>query len=71
MELTPFRHVVGVDPSSKMIEKAREGITADALPGQLQYELSPAESLPFIKDGSVDLLVSGMSSDNDIARAPP
>ena len=60
MELTPFRRIVGVDPSAKMIEEARAGITADALPGQLQYEQSPAESLPFIEDGSVDLVVSGM-----------
>lgn len=63
VELTPFRHIVGFDPSAKMIEQAKKGIAANgtggALPGQLRYEVSRAESLYSVKDSSVDLVVSG------------
>lgn len=45
-----------------MIEQARKQVATDALPGQIRFEQSPAESLPFIKDGSVDLVVAGMST---------
>ena len=57
-ELTPFRKVIGVDPSAKMIEQAKQNISA-GLPNQIEYVQSPAESLPFIADQSVDMIISG------------
>ncbi|KAJ3481479.1 hypothetical protein NLI96_g7625 [Meripilus lineatus] len=66
VELTPFRHIVGFDPSAKMIEQAKKGIAANgtggALPGQLRYEVSRAESLYSVKDSSVDLVVSAQAA---------
>ncbi|KAH7890650.1 S-adenosyl-L-methionine-dependent methyltransferase [Phlebopus sp. FC_14] len=46
-ELTPFRHVTGVDPSTNMIQSARE---------------SPAETLSFLEDGSVDLVIAAQAA---------
>lgn len=66
MELTPFKRVVGVDPSAKMIESAREMTLTNAQStnsvnvNQFEYVQSSAEDLPFLEDGSVDLVVSGM-----------
>ena len=67
-ELTPFRTVIGVEPSSKMIAQAQaqsqaqssgEGALMEGVPGQISYVQSAAESLPFLEDGSVDMIVSG------------
>lgn len=60
-ELTPFRKVIGVDPSAKMVEQAQQSI-GTGLPNQIEYVQSPAESLPFIADRSVDMIVSGQLS---------
>ena len=62
VELTPFKRVIGVDPSAKMIESAREMTLTSALStseNQFEYLQSSAESLPFLEDESVDLVVSG------------
>jgi len=61
-ELTPFQHVIGVDPSAKMVDQAKENIQTAALPGQLEYVQSAAETLPFVKDGSVDLIISAQAA---------
>ena len=64
-ESTPFRQVIGVDPRAKVIESAREMTFPNAQstnsvnPNQFEYLQSSAESLPFLEDGSVDLVVSG------------
>ena len=64
-ELTPFKRVIGVDPSAKMIESAREMAFADPQSTnsvnvtQFEYVQSSAESLPFLEDRSVDLVISG------------
>ncbi|KAI0795021.1 S-adenosyl-L-methionine-dependent methyltransferase [Abortiporus biennis] len=62
LELIPFRHIIGVDPSAKMIEQAKQSLPSEALPGQLEYVQSPAEDLPFLKDGSVDLVTSAQAA---------
>ena len=59
MELTPFRKVIGVDPSAKMIEQARQTI-ASRSSNQIEYIQSPAESMPFLPNGSIDMIVSGL-----------
>lgn len=69
-ELTPFKHIIGVDPSSKMIDQARALLSASQsdpsndnklLPGtEIEFVQSAAEDLRFLQDGSVDLLIAGM-----------
>jgi ubiquinone/menaquinone biosynthesis C-methylase UbiE len=67
-ELTPFKRVVGVDPSAKMIEVAKQLAMENAQStnsenvNQFEYVQSEAENLSFLKDGSVDLLISGQFS---------
>lgn len=60
-ECLPFVRVIGVDPSAKMLEEARKVPKPTELKGELEYVQSGAEKLPFLKDGSVDLIVSGTS----------
>lgn len=57
-ELTHFQKVIGVDPSNKMIEQA----SASETTGQVEFRQSSAEDLPFLEDGSVDLITSGPQS---------
>ena len=62
MELTPFKRVIGVDPSANMIESAREMTalsTNSVNVNQFEYLQSSAESLPFLEDEGVDLVVLG------------
>ena len=62
MELTPFKRVIGVNPGAKMIESAREMTalsTNSVNVNQFEYLQSSAESLLFLEDESVDLVVSG------------
>lgn len=61
-ELTPFQRIIGVEPSAKMVEQAKLQAQNTALQGQLDYVQSSAESLPFIEDGSVDLIVSAQAA---------
>lgn len=58
-ELTPFCRVIGVDPSPRMIEQAKQSVSV-GLANQVQYVQSPAESMPFLPDGSVDMIISGL-----------
>lgn len=79
-ELTPFTHVLGIDPSENMIRSAREalkkrqpqlqqvddvsdvGSRPPQSPGQtIGFIQSPAESLDFIADESVDLVIAAQS----------
>ncbi|OBZ78374.1 Trans-aconitate 3-methyltransferase [Grifola frondosa] len=66
VELTPFKRVIGVDPSARMIEQAREG--AKAGPGGLdvssrvEFVQSSAERLGFLEDGSVDLIIAAQAA---------
>ena len=63
VELTPFKRIVGVDPSARMIEQARESVKTQLagidLSEQIHFEQSAAEDLKTINDGSVDLMIAG------------
>ncbi|KAI1798269.1 S-adenosyl-L-methionine-dependent methyltransferase [Ganoderma leucocontextum] len=66
VELTPFKRVIGVDPSAKMIEQARESVKSRLagldLSAQIEFHQSSAEVLPLIQDGSVDLLTAAQAA---------
>ncbi|KAH9940649.1 S-adenosyl-L-methionine-dependent methyltransferase [Amylocystis lapponica] len=62
IELTPFKNIVGVDPSAGMIEKATQGVQALGLADRVRFVQSAAESLAFVEDGSVDLVVSAQAA---------
>ena len=58
--LSPFKRVIGVDPSAKMVESAIRHIQSlGPETGQFEFVQSPAEKLLFLEDDSVDLVVSG------------
>ncbi|OJA20052.1 hypothetical protein AZE42_13044 [Rhizopogon vesiculosus] len=62
VELTPFMRVTGVDPSSKMIEVAQATLKAQPVStGQNDYVQASAENLPFLEDGSVDLVIAAQA----------
>ncbi|KAG2160194.1 S-adenosyl-L-methionine-dependent methyltransferase [Suillus bovinus] len=62
VELTPFKRVTGVDPSSKMIEIAQSTLkNTPANTGQYEYTQASAESLTFLEDSSVDLVISAQA----------
>ncbi|CAL1711001.1 unnamed protein product [Somion occarium] len=61
-ELTPFQRIIGVDPSNKMIEQAKQNVQATTLPNQVEYIQSSAEDLHFLKDGEVDLIISAQAA---------
>ncbi|PSS08920.1 hypothetical protein PHLCEN_2v3410 [Hermanssonia centrifuga] len=45
-----------------MIEQASQSLAASSLPGQIQYIQSAAEQLPFLENGSVDLIASAQAA---------
>jgi ubiquinone/menaquinone biosynthesis C-methylase UbiE len=64
--LSRFDHIIGIDPSESMIEKARAAATAPAAARgpsspQITFLKHSAEDLDFLEDRSVDLVVSGTS----------
>lgn len=59
--LTPFRHVIGVDPSRKMIENARATIGA-VDPPKFRFEVSSAEDVHTLEDGTADLIISAQAA---------
>ncbi|KIY61808.1 S-adenosyl-L-methionine-dependent methyltransferase [Cylindrobasidium torrendii FP15055 ss-10] len=64
VELTPFKNVVGVDPSEKMLEGARAHVLetlGQDVTDTFQFHQSVAEELPFIEDGSVDLTIAAQA----------
>ncbi|EMD36577.1 hypothetical protein CERSUDRAFT_115612 [Gelatoporia subvermispora B] len=77
LELTPFKHIIGVDPSDRMIMQASQALqshnsTLNAdnsalientpLASRVRFIQGPAESLDFLEDGSVDLIVSAQAA---------
>ncbi|KAF5343091.1 hypothetical protein D9758_016020 [Tetrapyrgos nigripes] len=69
-ELTPFKHIIGVDPGAGMIKKAKEYVaelypepTSTTRRGQtFDFVQSSAEKLDFIEDGSVDLVIAAQAA---------
>jgi SAM-dependent methyltransferase len=62
-ELTPFKRVIGVDPSANMIDVARQSTAqlGNSVNGTcFEYINGNAENLPFLEDGSVDLITAGV-----------
>ncbi|KDQ53965.1 hypothetical protein JAAARDRAFT_136509 [Jaapia argillacea MUCL 33604] len=60
-ELSPFKHIIGVDPSAKMLDEAREATKQLGLSNEFKYIQSSAEDLSFLEDGSVDLIVTAQA----------
>ena len=56
-----FTHLIGADPSEGMISQARS-LTPSAQYPNITYEVAPAEYLPFVQSGSVDMVVAGQSA---------
>jgi trans-aconitate 3-methyltransferase len=56
-----FDKVIGTDPSEGMIKQAKTATTADEYPN-VEYVQASAESLPFVKDNSVDMVVAGQAA---------
>lgn len=56
-----FQKVIGIDPSTRMISTARQTTPITSYPN-LEFRVSSAESLAFIPDASVDLVVSGQAA---------
>ncbi|KAJ9232878.1 hypothetical protein DTO169E5_7274 [Paecilomyces variotii] len=54
-----FTKVYGVDQSAGMIEQARQKTPVST---NIEYRQASAESLPFLEDGSVDLVVAGQAA---------
>ncbi len=59
--LRPDAHVVGVDPSTDMVEHALRRATSAGVSERVETRVASAESLPF-PDASVDLVVSSLSA---------
>ncbi|KAI0929476.1 hypothetical protein AcV7_005320 [Taiwanofungus camphoratus] len=68
LELTPFAHIVGADPSAKMIEQATAGLRVHTQQGypdlaeRVRFVQSPAEELGWMDSESVDLIVSAQAA---------
>jgi len=56
-----FGHVIGTDPSPGMIKKSKDLTPSTDYPN-VEYQVASAESLPFVKDGSVDMVVAGQAA---------
>lgn len=56
-----FKEVIGTDPSPGMVKQAQSQTPTSEYPN-VTYREAGAESLPFIEDGSVDMVVSGQAA---------
>ncbi|KAG2052892.1 S-adenosyl-L-methionine-dependent methyltransferase [Suillus hirtellus] len=62
IELTPFKRITGVNPSSKMIQVAQGTIkNTPTSTGQYKYIQVSAENLAFSEDSSMDLVISAQA----------
>ena len=57
----PFKRVIGIDPSEKMVEQARLALPQNGV-DQIEFAQGSAEDLSMLQDSSVDLVVSGLVS---------
>jgi SAM-dependent methyltransferase len=63
VELTPFKQIIGVDPSEKMIGNAREYVKSKGITvNDVQFRQSGAEELSFIESESVDLITAAQAA---------
>jgi SAM-dependent methyltransferase len=76
-ELTPFKQVIGVDPSGKMIDAARKSAASHAQltntedVNRFKYVKGDAENLSFLEDGSVDLIIAGPHNGIEFWKGSP
>lgn len=56
-----FKHVIGTDPSPGMIKKAQDLSPKDQF-SNVDYQVASAESLAFLEDGCVDMVVAAQSA---------
>lgn len=56
-----FTKTIGIDPSKGMIETAKKSTPSDKYPN-IAYQVSSSEDLPFLEDGSVDIVVAGQAA---------
>ncbi|KAF2423477.1 S-adenosyl-L-methionine-dependent methyltransferase [Tothia fuscella] len=56
-----FKQAIGTDPSPNMIKQSKESTSSSEYPN-VEFHVASAESLPFIKDGSVDMVVAGQAA---------
>ncbi|KAI9839196.1 MAG: hypothetical protein M1819_003189 [Sarea resinae] len=56
-----FDHVLGTDPSKGMIATAKSLTPAGEFPN-VEFREAVAEDLPFLQDGSVDMIVAGQAA---------
>jgi trans-aconitate 3-methyltransferase len=59
--LTPYKRVIGIDPSEKMVGQARLALPQDGV-GQFEFAQGSAEDLLMLPDSSVDLIIAGLFS---------
>ena len=57
--MTPFKRVIGIDPSEKMVEQARLALPQNGV-NQIEFTQGSAEDLSMLPDSSVDFLVAGL-----------
>jgi trans-aconitate 3-methyltransferase len=54
--------IIATDPSLTMLEQGKTKLGTTAASGcKIEWKVASAESMPFLPDQSVDLVVSGMS----------
>jgi ubiquinone/menaquinone biosynthesis C-methylase UbiE len=56
-----FDSITGTDPSSRMIEQAQSSTSSTEYPN-VKFREASAESLPFVADSSVDMVVAGQAA---------
>ncbi|KAL9603457.1 MAG: hypothetical protein Q9219_001144 [cf. Caloplaca sp. 3 TL-2023] len=57
-----FDEVMGIDPSAGMLEQARSLTPKERLFSNLSYREASAESLPFLQESSVDMVVAAQAA---------
>jgi SAM-dependent methyltransferase len=68
MELTPFKRVIGIDPSEKMVEQARLALPQNGI-NQIEFAQGSAEDLSMLPDSSADLVIAGLFAQVSERRA--
>lgn len=56
--MTPFKRVIGIDPSEKMVEQARLAVPQNSV-NRIEFARGSAEDLSMLPDSSVDLVTAG------------
>jgi SAM-dependent methyltransferase len=56
-----FKEVIGTDPSPNMIQQSKESTPSAEYPN-VNFQVASAESLPFVEDESVDMIVASQAA---------